>query len=101
MSSLTCDEVRDMLAARELALGLAPDGARALDEHLAACAPCREALLEAQDVSALLESALAEQADDACAQAARIASALPVRGARRAAVRPRVSWAAVAGRVVR
>jgi len=77
MKTMTCDQVREVLAAEELKLTTAPDAKDACERHLAECARCRRAFVEGQELSELLESTLAVHKEGARERAARIAADLP------------------------
>ncbi len=65
------------MAAEELRLATIPSEKEAYEEHLASCESCRRALLEAKELSSVLESSLAAYAHGAGECARRIADALP------------------------
>lgn len=81
MKNVTCDEVREFLAAREMRLPAAPEAAHACELHLAACEECRRALLEGRELSELLAASLAPYAEGAGETAERIAAELPAQRA--------------------
>ncbi len=81
MKNVTCGEVREFLAAREMKLPAAPEAAHACELHLAACESCRRALLEGRELSELLAASLASYAEGADELAERIAEDLPAQRA--------------------
>jgi hypothetical protein len=79
MPTLTCSEARELVASRELGFELEGDRREALDTHLAACDGCRQAFLEEQELSSLLESNAMCCVESCEALGDRIARDLPER----------------------
>jgi hypothetical protein len=81
---MTCEQVRELLAAEELRYAAAPEAKDACERHLLVCACCRRAFAEGKEMTELLESSLAVYKSGAAECAARIAAALPAQRVRSA-----------------